>query len=68
MWFKLEVQCKRRSCCIQRFREGLEGVETRRSAAVGEELQRLIDDMVSIARRMPDEIERIAEVSNGWGK
>ncbi len=62
MWSKLEVLCNRRSSRIQEFREGLERVETLRSAAVGGELRRLVDDMVSIACRMPDEIERIAEV------
>lgn len=69
-WCKLEVQCQRRSRCIQEFQDGLEGVETLRSEAVGRELRRLVDDMVSIACRLPDEIERIAEVKAGyrlWG-
>ena len=62
MWSKLEVQCNGRSSRIHEFREGLEHIETLRSAAVGGELRRLVDDLVSIACRMPDEIERIAEV------
>lgn len=62
MWSKLEVQCNRRSRRIHEFREGLERIEILRSAAVGGELRRLVDDLVSIACRMPDEIERIAEV------
>ena len=62
MWSKLEVQCNRRSSRIHEFRDGLERIETLRSAAVGGELRRLVDDLVSIAYRMPDEIERIAEV------
>lgn len=62
MWSKLEAQCNRRSSRIQEFREGLERVEILRSEAVGGELRRLVDDMIAIACRMPDEIERIAEV------
>lgn len=62
MWSKLELQCNRRSSRIHEFREGLERIESLRSAAVGGELRRLVDDLVSIACRMPDEIERIAEV------
>lgn len=62
MWSKLEAQCNRRSSRIQEFREGLERVEILRSEAVGRELRRLVDDMIAIAFRMPDEIERIAEV------
>lgn len=62
MWSKLEAHCNRRSSRIQEFREGLERVENLRSEAVGRELRRLVDDMVSIACRMPNEIERIAEV------
>lgn len=46
----------------------MEGVETLRSEAVGGELRRLVDDMVSIACRMPDEIERIAEVREKQGE
>lgn len=65
MWFKLEVQCKERSARIQEFRGGLEGVETQRSDVVGKKLRRLVDDMVSTAYRMPDEIERIVEVQRG---
>ncbi|CAM9256084.1 unnamed protein product [Ectocarpus sp. 12 AP-2014] len=61
MWSKLEAQCNRRSSRIQQFREGLERVEILRSEAVGGELRRLVDDMIAIASRMPDEIERIAE-------
>eukprot|EP00903_Cladosiphon_okamuranus_P015016 g13894.t1 len=61
MWSKLEVQCNRRSTRIHEFQEGLERIETLRSAAVGGELRRLVDDLVAIACRMPDEIERIAE-------
>ncbi|CAM9400850.1 unnamed protein product [Ectocarpus fasciculatus] len=61
MWSKLEAQCNRRSSRIQEFREGLERVEILRSEAVGGELRRLVDDMIAIAYRMPDEIERIAE-------
>lgn len=41
----------------------MEAIEILRSEAVGEELRRLVDEMVSIACRMPDEIERLAEVS-----
>lgn len=65
MWSELEAHCNRRSSRIQEFREGLEHVENLRSEAVGRELRRLVDDMVSIACRMPNEIERIAEVG-GW--
>ncbi|CAB1112029.1 unnamed protein product [Ectocarpus sp. CCAP 1310/34] len=61
MWSKLEAQCDRRSSRIQEFRKGLERVEILRSEAVGGELRRLVDDMIAIAFRMPDEIERIAE-------
>ncbi|CAN0179979.1 unnamed protein product, partial [Ectocarpus sp. 8 AP-2014] len=61
IWSKLEAQCNRRSSRIQEFREGLERVEILRSEAVGGELRRLVDDMITIAFRMPDEIERIAE-------
>ncbi|CBJ30237.1 conserved unknown protein [Ectocarpus siliculosus] len=61
IWSKLEAQCNRRSSRIQEFREGLERVEILRSEAVGGELRRLVDDMIAIAFRMPDEIERIAE-------
>lgn len=67
MWSKLEAQCNRRSRCIEKFREALEAVEVLRSGAVGEELRRLVDDMVSIACKMPHEIERIAEVGRAWG-
>ena len=63
MWSKLEAQCNHRSRCIEKFRANLEAIEILRSEAVGEELRRLVDKMVSIACRMPDEIERIAEVS-----
>lgn len=68
MWAKLEAQCHRRSCCINEFQEGLEGVEILRSEAVGGALRCLVDDMVSIACRMPHEIERIAEVREGEAK
>eukprot|EP00904_Undaria_pinnatifida_P004042 jgi/Undpi1/13639/HiC_scaffold_9.g03293.m1 len=61
MWSKLEAQCKHRSRCIEEFRGSLEGIEIRRSGAVGEELRHLVDEMVAIACKMPDEIERIAE-------
>ncbi|CAM9316736.1 unnamed protein product, partial [Laminaria digitata] len=61
MWSKLEAQCKHRSHCIEEFRGSLEGIEVLRSGAVGDELRRLVDEMVSIACRMPDEIERLAE-------
>ncbi|CAM9313803.1 unnamed protein product, partial [Hapterophycus canaliculatus] len=61
IWSELEAQCNRRSSHIQEFREGLERIEALRSEAVGGELRRLVDDMVSIACKMPDEIERIAE-------
>lgn len=64
MWSKLEAQCKHRSRCIEEFRGSLEGIEIRRSGAVGEELRHLVDEMVAIACKMPDEIERIAEVSS----
>lgn len=40
----------------------MEGIERLRSEAVGGELRRLVDDMVAIACRMPDEVERVAEV------
>ena len=65
MWDKLEAQCNRRVHHRQKFQGELEGVEIFRSKVVGRELRRLIDDMVSIAYRMPGEIERIAEVKNG---
>ncbi|CAM9618005.1 unnamed protein product [Scytosiphon promiscuus] len=61
IWSELETQCNRRSSHVQEFREGLERIEALRSEAVGGELRRLVDDMVSIACKMPDEIERIAE-------
>lgn len=62
MWSRLQVQCFRRSACIKNFRGELEGVERLRSQAVGRELRRLVDDIVAIACRMPDEVERMAEV------
>lgn len=68
MWSKLEAQCSHRSHCIEEFRASLEAIEILRSEAVGEELRRLVDEMVSIACRMPDEIERLAEVSTGQKK
>ncbi|CAM9524177.1 unnamed protein product, partial [Sphacelaria rigidula] len=61
MWSSLHAQCSSRSTCIKVFREGLERIERLRSEEVGRELRRLVDDMVAIAFRMPDEVERIAE-------
>lgn len=62
MWSKLHEQCSRRSACIESFRGELEGVERARSEAVGSELRKLVKDMVAIAHRMPNEVERVAEV------
>lgn len=64
MWSSLHAQCSSRSACIKVFREGLESIERLRSEKVGGELRQLVDDMVAIAFRMPDEVERIAEVKN----
>lgn len=62
MWSSLQSHCARRSACTKEFRQELEGIERLRSEAIGGGLRHLVDDMVAIACRMPDEVERIAEV------
>ena len=46
---------------IDTFGEDLDGLEVKRADVVGKRLKKLVDELVSIAHQLPDEIEHIAE-------
>ncbi|CAM9773169.1 unnamed protein product, partial [Choristocarpus tenellus] len=68
MWLKLEGMCSNRSAYVKQFGDRLEGVERQRSEAVGLKLRGLVDEMIAIAFRLPEEVEHVAEVGKLVGE
>eukprot|EP01041_Mallomonas_annulata_P008913 gene8913-18445_t len=46
---------------IQRFQDNLDHLEVKRAETVGKELKSLVDNLIAIAHKSPDEIEHIIE-------
>lgn len=57
----LKAITTRRSQTIENFKSDLERMECRRADTVGAKIKLLVDDLISIAHKLPDDIEHIVE-------
>ncbi|GMI21963.1 hypothetical protein TeGR_g1116, partial [Tetraparma gracilis] len=64
MWDKISSLLSARTGCVMQFGDNLESFEVTRSTTLASYLRTMVDTMVGIALKLPQEIERVAEVES----
>jgi len=59
-WSSIQAVLRKRTEAVAGFAAVLEGVEADRAKQVGGELRRLVEDLIAIGHKLPDDMERIA--------